>query len=103
MITIRIKKRETDKFVVYNFDKTRLDRIAGDIYGDDTFWWLILLANPDYSMEFDIPRNTVFANNLYFCFRVCISSQCSVRGFPCLPPPLIVSCFAGISYFHNHL
>ncbi len=57
--TIKIKKRDTDKFVMYNLEKTRLDRIAGEIYGDDTFWWLILLANPDFGVEFDIPNNTV--------------------------------------------
>lgn len=55
MPKIVIKKRETDKFVLYNQETTRLDRIAGQMYGDDTLWWLILLANPEYFSEFDIP------------------------------------------------
>ena len=56
---ITIKERKTDKFVVYNYGKTRLDRIAGETYDDDTYWWLILMANPEYALEFDIPKNTV--------------------------------------------
>lgn len=59
MPSISISLRDTDKYVQYNSDKNRLDRIAGSIYGDDTYGWLILLANKEYSMEFDIPRNTV--------------------------------------------
>ena len=54
-----IDKRGTDKFVLFNLEKTRLDRIAYEIYEDDTFWWVILLANPEYFLEFDIPLNTV--------------------------------------------
>jgi hypothetical protein len=54
-----ISKRDTDKFVLYNSLKTRLDRIAYEIYNDDTYWWVILLANPDYPLEYDIPPNTV--------------------------------------------
>lgn len=56
---VTIKKRETDKYVLYNYSKTRLDRIAFQNYEDDTFWWIILLANPEYYLEFDIPNNTV--------------------------------------------
>ncbi len=56
---IVISKRDTDKFVIYNSDKMRLDTIAGDVYGDDLYNWLILLANPEYPLEFDIPNNTV--------------------------------------------
>jgi len=56
---ITISKRDTDKFVTYNSDKTRLDRISGSVYNDDTYGWLILIANPEYYMEFDIPKGTV--------------------------------------------
>ena len=56
---ISISNRTTDKFVTYNSDLTRLDRISGSIYLDDTYDWLIMLANPEYSMEFDIPKNTI--------------------------------------------
>jgi len=54
-----IKVRETDIFVVYNKNKTRLDRIAYDIYKDETYWKIILMANPEYFCEYDIPDNTV--------------------------------------------
>jgi hypothetical protein len=37
----------------------RLDTIAAEIYGDDLYNWLVLLANPEYPLEFDIPNNTV--------------------------------------------
>ena len=56
---VEISKRNTDKYVLYNYDKTRLDRIAYETYEDDTYWWIILLANPEYSLEYDIPPNTV--------------------------------------------
>lgn len=59
MPAVTISKRGTDKRVIYNTNLTRLDRIAGDIYGDETYWKIILWANPAYYLEFDIPNNTV--------------------------------------------
>lgn len=59
MPPIEITKRETDKNIVYNKNMTRLDRISGDIYGDETLGRLILWANPEYFYEFDIPDGTV--------------------------------------------
>jgi hypothetical protein len=56
---VTIKNRTTDVFRIYNSDKTRLDRISAEIYEDPGYGWLILLANPEYTMEFDIPRQTV--------------------------------------------
>jgi hypothetical protein len=56
---IIISDRESDKYVIYNSDKMRLDTISADIYGDDLYNWLILLSNPEYPLEFDIPNNTV--------------------------------------------
>lgn len=53
-----ISDRSSDVFVTYNKQKTRLDRIAGDVYSDATSWRLILWANPEYFIEFDIPDNT---------------------------------------------
>ncbi len=58
MPPVDIDKRSTDKRVIYNKNITRLDRIAGDIYEDETLWKLILWANSDYDCEFDIPDNT---------------------------------------------
>ena len=59
MPKVKISSRPTDVFLTYNPNKTRLDRIAGDIYQDDTLYWLILLANPQYYSEFDIPINSI--------------------------------------------
>jgi len=59
MPKIKIANRPTDVFLTYNSSKTRLDRIAADIYQDDTLYWLIMLANPQYYSEFDIPYNSI--------------------------------------------
>jgi hypothetical protein len=59
MPPISIEKRSTDKYVLYNSQNNRLDNIAGDIYTDETLWRLILWANEQYFIEFDIPDNTV--------------------------------------------
>ena len=59
MPPIEINSRSTDKKIIYNKNKTRLDVIAGDIYEDETMWKAILWANPEYAMEFDIPDDTV--------------------------------------------
>lgn len=55
---VTISNRATDKFFNYDSNQTRLDRISGIAYSDDTYGWLILMANPEYSIEFDIPKNT---------------------------------------------
>jgi hypothetical protein len=59
MPPITISKRQSDKRIVYDKKRNRLDRIAGDYYQDEASWRLILWANPDYSIEFDIPDRTV--------------------------------------------
>lgn len=59
MPRVPILKQNTDRTDVYNSNLTRLDRMSEKHYGDDSYGWLILMANPEYFMEFDIPRNTV--------------------------------------------
>ena len=59
MPKITISKRETDRTITYDSNKMRLDRISGSAYGSDTYGWLIMLANPEYSIEYDIPTGTV--------------------------------------------
>lgn len=59
MPPLKIDKRDTDKSVTYNKQLNRLDTIAGTVYKDETLWKLILWANEQYFMEFDIPDNTV--------------------------------------------
>lgn len=59
MPQVKISKRKTDKFVAYDYNKKRLDVIAGEIYEDESMWRLIMWANPDYFVEYDIPTGTV--------------------------------------------
>lgn len=56
---VPIKERETDKFIEFNVNKKRLDRVAEEIYKFDDLYWIILLGNPEYSLEFDIPVNQI--------------------------------------------
>lgn len=59
MPAVKIKNRKTDKFITYNKNLMRLDFIAGEIYQDETLWRILMWANPEYALEFDIPDNTV--------------------------------------------
>jgi hypothetical protein len=59
MPPIIIDKREDDVSILYNKNKMRLDRIAGDVYQDETMWKVILWANPEYDCEYDIPDDTI--------------------------------------------
>ncbi len=59
MPPVKISLRKTDKYITYQKDKVRLDFIAGEIYKDETLWRLIMWANPEYFLEFDIPDNAV--------------------------------------------
>jgi hypothetical protein len=59
MPPISIQKRKTDKFIIYDRGKVRLDYIAGQIYNDETLTRVIMWANPEYFIEFDIPTGTV--------------------------------------------
>ncbi len=59
MPPLLIRGRDTDVFVIYNKSKNRTDRIAFNIYQDETFKTLIMWANPEYFCEYDIPDNTV--------------------------------------------
>ena len=57
--SIPIPTSTEDVFIPYDTNKTRLDRLAADYYGDDSYWWIILMANPEYYFEFDIPYGTI--------------------------------------------
>ena len=58
MPPFKIDERQSDIFVTYNKEKTRLDRISDEIYSDPTCWRFIMWANTEYFLEFDIPDNT---------------------------------------------
>ena len=59
MPPFEIKKRVTDKSIIYNKNLKRLDFLSGEVYGDEGYWKLIMWANPEYDLEFDIPNNTI--------------------------------------------
>jgi hypothetical protein len=59
MPPVQISSRKTDKFILYKKELMRLDFISGEIYSDETLWRLIMWANPEYFLEFDIPDGTV--------------------------------------------
>lgn len=57
---VAIRKKPSDKEIVYNKSRTRLDKISSDIYNDPDFAWLIMQANPEYgSIENLIPDGVV--------------------------------------------
>jgi hypothetical protein len=57
---VSIKKKNTDKFVKFIKNKSRLDKISYEFYGDPDYGWLIMQANPGYgSLEGLIPDGTV--------------------------------------------
>ena len=59
MPPIAIKERTSDVRITYDRNLTRLDRIAGDVYEDETLSKIIMWANPEYDYEFDIPSGMV--------------------------------------------
>ena len=59
MPNVAISRRSTDKSLVFNPKLMRLDRIAGDVYGDETLYKILMWANPDIIYEFDIPRGSI--------------------------------------------
>jgi len=56
---IRIPEKGTDIMDVYSKGNDRMDKISNKYYGTPFFGWLIMLANPQHGMEFDIPDNTI--------------------------------------------
>jgi len=56
---IKIPEKTTDIQDVYKKGTDRMDVISNKYYGNPFHGWLIMLANPEYGMEFDIPDNTI--------------------------------------------
>ena len=52
---IKIRKRVTDKSKVWNRDIDRMDVLSQRYYNTPYGGWLIILANPQFGDEFDIP------------------------------------------------
>ena len=56
---VNIPVNPSDKFESWINGRSRLDKIAKRLYGNEFFDFLILMANPQYISEFDIPDDTV--------------------------------------------
>jgi len=57
---IKIPVASSDKYVVYELGKTRLDIMSNMYYNNPYDGWLIMLANPDYGgLEFTIPDQSI--------------------------------------------
>jgi len=51
-----IPEKDSDKFIIYEKGKTRLDIVSYEYYGSSSYAWLIMQANPQYgALEFRIP------------------------------------------------
>lgn len=57
---IKIRKKNSDIFIKYKKNKTRLDKLSYDYYNDPNYGWLIMQANPEYgSIENLIPNEVL--------------------------------------------
>jgi hypothetical protein len=57
---IPIRKKSSDKYVIFNNRNNRLDKISYEYYKSSDFAWLIMQANPEFgSIENFIPNGTV--------------------------------------------
>jgi len=51
--SVTIRERSSDLYVQYS-SEDKLETLANRVYGDVSLWWIILLANPEYAMEYEI-------------------------------------------------
>lgn len=60
MPPITLVEKQTDRYVVYNRNMSKLDNISYQYYDDPNYDWLILMANQGIAdLEYNIPDNTV--------------------------------------------
>ena len=52
---IKLDEKQTDDMIIYDLNKTRLDKVSQEYYGSPYYGWLILMANPEYrGLEWNI-------------------------------------------------
>ena len=57
---VAIRKKSSDKYIVFKKNTMRLDKLSYEYYGDPDYAWLIMQANPEYgSLESLIPDEAV--------------------------------------------
>lgn len=55
---IKIREKNTDKYLTYKVGSTRFDVLSQKYYDSPYYGWLIMLANPEFGgLEFNIPNN----------------------------------------------
>ena len=65
---IKIEPKNSDKTVVYNSGRSRMDKFSQQYYGNPYHGWLIMLANPQYGgVEESIPDKEII--RIPFPFR----------------------------------
>jgi len=57
---VLIPTSNSDKYISWNNSSMRLDIISQRYYGNATYGWLLLIANPLLRNEFDIPDGFTF-------------------------------------------
>ena len=62
---IEISKRRSDKKIKWERGNN-MAFLSYKYYGDSRYGWLIMLANKEYSIEFDIEENTIIRIPLPF-------------------------------------
>lgn len=55
---VRIDPNPADKIILYSRDQHRLDKLSLLYYGTPMYDWLILMANPEYTLEMEIPHRS---------------------------------------------
>ena len=56
---VQLPVNATDKYETWNPEFSRLDKLSQKYYGNPFFDFIILLANPQFVSEFDIPDNSL--------------------------------------------
>ena len=57
---VSIRKKSTDKTIIYKKNTMRLDKLSYDYYRNPDYAWLIMQANPEYgSIENFIPDGVI--------------------------------------------
>jgi hypothetical protein len=65
---IKIEAKNSDKTIVYHSQRTRMDKLSQQYYGNPYHGWLIMLANPQYGgVEENIPDSEII--RIPFPFR----------------------------------
>jgi hypothetical protein len=54
---VKLPENSSDKYINWKFNFDRLDKISQKYYGSPFYDFLIMIGNPTFENEFDIPDN----------------------------------------------